>query len=532
MCKVTCIPYNPRPLYDPEAFGFNLIYEDNLPHSITGRATRTCSGQYAFVPPEGYRVESCQFDSYKYNVYERSRVKCVAINSMPANAPPTTVTGPIEDPGLFRFYEIEENLLPYSITGYVNGACNGPNVYIPPPGYVVETCQSAPMGSHGGKKYWRMSRVTCVSADPGVVSTFEPTAKFRAIVPDKPHPVQVTFINESTGGALSYLWDFGDGNTSTEENPVHTYTSAGTPFKVKLTVSNKSGSDTATANITIKFQPCTNPTGEHLAVSCIGYKRSQCIDGTWWTLEENSELCGYSAPPTPPPPPQNCSNPYGTPGSYDCLGTTRVRCDDGRWTPIEYNSSQCGYTPPAPPPPQNCSDPYGTPGSYDCLGTTRVRCDNGTWTPIEYNSNLCGYTPPTPPPPEEPTLPGKPAPIAAFTVSEVDPKTRTYQFEDTSIQDPTAWVWDFGDGTGSTSRNPVHTYANPGTYHVTLTASNSTGKSVAKTTLEVGPQSGSTSPGLLESLESLDLSNLLESDRARTLLALAGVGVLAYVISR
>lgn len=30
--------------------------------------------------------------------------------------------------------------------------------------------------------------------------------------------------------------------------------------------------------------------------------------------------------------------------------------------------------------------------------------------------------------------------------------------------------WDFGDGTGSTDRNPIHTYAQPGTYTVTLTA--------------------------------------------------------------
>ncbi len=34
------------------------------------------------------------------------------------------------------------------------------------------------------------------------------------------------------------------------------------------------------------------------------------------------------------------------------------------------------------------------------------------------------------------------------------------------------WSWDFGDGTTSTERNPLHTYASPGTYSVTLTAAN------------------------------------------------------------
>lgn len=46
----------------------------------------------------------------------------------------------------------------------------------------------------------------------------------------------VTFTNESVGGD-SYLWDFGDGTTSTEENPVHTFPNGGS-FDVSLTVEN------------------------------------------------------------------------------------------------------------------------------------------------------------------------------------------------------------------------------------------------------------------------------------------------------
>ncbi|MEX2191149.1 MAG: PKD domain-containing protein, partial [Bacteroidota bacterium] len=48
-------------------------------------------------------------------------------------------------------------------------------------------------------------------------------------------PLTVTFQNRSWQGATSYEWDFGDGGSSTEENPSHTYTNAGT-YTVTLTV--------------------------------------------------------------------------------------------------------------------------------------------------------------------------------------------------------------------------------------------------------------------------------------------------------
>ena len=48
----------------------------------------------------------------------------------------------------------------------------------------------------------------------------------------------------STGGApTSWLWNFGDGFTSTGQNPTHTYNKGGL-FTVKLTATNSAGSDT------------------------------------------------------------------------------------------------------------------------------------------------------------------------------------------------------------------------------------------------------------------------------------------------
>jgi gliding motility-associated-like protein len=54
-------------------------------------------------------------------------------------------------------------------------------------------------------------------------------------------PTPVTFTNNSTGtGVLTYKWDFGDGNTSTQQNPVHNYITTGN-YTIKLIVTNSSG---------------------------------------------------------------------------------------------------------------------------------------------------------------------------------------------------------------------------------------------------------------------------------------------------
>ena len=50
----------------------------------------------------------------------------------------------------------------------------------------------------------------------------------------------ITVVNSSTGTNLTYLWNFGDGNTSTLQNPSHTYATAG-PFYLCLTVDDGNG---------------------------------------------------------------------------------------------------------------------------------------------------------------------------------------------------------------------------------------------------------------------------------------------------
>ena len=107
-----------------------------------------------------------------------------------------------------------------------------------------------------------------------------------------------------------------------------------------------------------------------------------------------------------------------------------------------------------------------------------------TITPISTTTitTATAATPGVTTPAETLTTPGTlpttlvPAPIAQFTASPtsgVNPLT--VHFTDLSSFSPTLWAWEFGDGTTSTEQNPVHTYADAGSYTVSLVASNSGG---------------------------------------------------------
>lgn len=76
-------------------------------------------------------------------------------------------------------------------------------------------------------------------------------------------------------------------------------------------------------------------------------------------------------------------------------------------------------------------------------------------------------------------------PKAGFTY-EIDPMcgSGTVSFQNVS-QNADTYLWNFGDGETSTTENPVHTYDDPGTYTVTLTASNECGEDVETQTIVV-----------------------------------------------
>jgi PKD repeat protein len=58
-------------------------------------------------------------------------------------------------------------------------------------------------------------------------------------------------------------------------------------------------------------------------------------------------------------------------------------------------------------------------------------------------------------------------------------------FEDRSTREPTSWLWDFGDGTTSTSQNPTHIYEDRGRYDVVLTVANVAGTDDTDRTIRV-----------------------------------------------
>jgi PKD repeat protein len=72
-----------------------------------------------------------------------------------------------------------------------------------------------------------------------VIQKPNPVAGFEFLTSNEAAPTNVTFVN-STTDAETYSWDFGDGQTSTLENPYHLYTEGGV-YKAKLVASDSKG---------------------------------------------------------------------------------------------------------------------------------------------------------------------------------------------------------------------------------------------------------------------------------------------------
>ena len=81
-------------------------------------------------------------------------------------------------------------------------------------------------------------------------ATVLPVASFSSNLTEGYSPFSVQFTDLSED-ATEWNWSFGDGNSSTEQNPEHTYSAAGT-FNVNLTVSNSVGQSTKTGVINVK----------------------------------------------------------------------------------------------------------------------------------------------------------------------------------------------------------------------------------------------------------------------------------------
>jgi PKD repeat protein len=85
------------------------------------------------------------------------------------------------------------------------------------------------------------------------ITTNPPVADFSGSPTTGFAPMSVQFTDLSTNSPTSWLWDFGDGATSTEQNPLHEYTTPGV-YSVSLTATNDfgSGSTSKTDYITVQ----------------------------------------------------------------------------------------------------------------------------------------------------------------------------------------------------------------------------------------------------------------------------------------
>ena len=86
---------------------------------------------------------------------------------------------------------------------------------------------------------------TLATSDTSPSDGQEPVADFSGTPLSGASPFTVTFTDLTTNEPTSWSWDFGDGSTSTSQNPSHEYQTGGS-FDVELTATSNAGTDVET----------------------------------------------------------------------------------------------------------------------------------------------------------------------------------------------------------------------------------------------------------------------------------------------
>jgi PKD repeat protein len=309
-------------------------------------------------------------------------------------------------------------------------------------------------------------------------------SKFSADPASGKAPLAVTFTDRSIGSPTAWKWDFADGTTSTDQNPGHTFTTAGS-YDVKLTVTRGTDTDTSTQTLNVGGVPnadfAANPTQASVGDSIAFTDKSSNSPTSWaWDF-------GDTATSTD----QNPGHSYQLKGIYTVSLTARN--DNGRDTETKTSYINVGVAPTAQFIPvivpfqmnkvpmsvnfvdqstgaptswnwdfgdgqtsgsQNPSHLYQNVGTY----TVTLTVKNNFGTDIRVRKDLITV--------------GKGAAVDFTADTTTVGVGRIVTFTDLSANSPTQWIWDFGDGSTGTGSNPDHIYQATGVYDVTLTASN------------------------------------------------------------
>ena len=111
---------------------------------------------------------------------------------------------------------------------------------------------------------------------------FRPQVNFTSNVTNGSGPLAVSFTGVSTN-ATSWNWNLGDGSNSTQQNPVHTFATAGN-YTVNLTATNQWGSNSKTSIITV------TSAGPAVFPGCIKLPTDPDHDGLYEDINGNGDL--------------------------------------------------------------------------------------------------------------------------------------------------------------------------------------------------------------------------------------------------
>ena len=316
-----------------------------------------------------------------------------------------------------------------------------------------------------------------------------PTTEFSADNRNGCFPLRVQFTDLTDPGfgtITSWNWSFGNGATSTQQNPFYVYTTSGTYF-VSLTVTNSAGcSRTMVKPAFINVSQGIIP---HFTVAAprncrppesISFTNTTTGPGTLsyeWDFGD-----GNSSTATNP------NNNYTTPGPFTVRLITRssLGCVDTltRTNAVLLNNLQTAMGAPATAcireiiPFQNQSVPlpvssvwtFGDGTTSTQTNPTKAYSSIGTFTVRLVNQYAVCRDSVTQ------TITINPRPTASFSSTDTIScrAPHTVNFTDASAN-AVSWNWNFGDGNTSTLQNPVHTYTALGNYTVRLVVTNNLG---------------------------------------------------------